>query len=135
MSGLYQCVRCPQPRLRLFAVLVFALLTGLVGMHGLGPGGMPTPEHRVSADAGHGAVAMSADDDCGSGGHDCDGHTHHADQTCASGAVAGTPALPALVPDAVCSAGEAQAFLASVPDVPEGGRAPPSLAELQLLRI
>ncbi|WP_459179754.1 DUF6153 family protein [Streptomyces sp.] len=135
MTGLSQLVRCPQPRLRLSALLVFGLLIGLVGMHGLAPAGMSMPEHRMSAAAAHGVVVASVPDDCGSGGHGCDGQTHHADPTCAAGSVAAAPALPALIPSPVCAPDEAQVRLASVPDVPEGGRAPPSLAELQLLRI
>jgi hypothetical protein len=135
VSGLYQPVRCPQPRLRLSALLVFGLLVGLVGMHGLAPAGMSMPEHRMSASADHGVVVASVHDGCRSGGHGGDGQPHHGDATCASASVAAAPALPALIPSRVCTADEAQVRLVSVPDVPEGGRAPPSLAELQLLRI
>ncbi|EHN77920.1 hypothetical protein SMCF_2546, partial [Streptomyces coelicoflavus ZG0656] len=59
----------------------------------------------------------------------------HADAMCASGAVSDGPVLPAPVPDPVpvvgCD-GIVRAYAAAAPD---GARAPPSLAELQLLRI
>ncbi|GAA3983885.1 hypothetical protein GCM10022384_35630 [Streptomyces marokkonensis] len=63
------------------------------------------------------------------------GHLEHADAVCASGAVSDGPVLPAPVPDpvptSVCD-GVVRAYGA---DAPDGARAPPSLAELQLLRI
>ncbi|MFE2432726.1 DUF6153 family protein [Streptomyces sp. NPDC059373] len=138
MTGLDQFVRQPQqgprPLPRPCVLLVLGLLVGLLGMHGLSPTAMPMPGHGMTATAGH-ATAILAHGDCGSAGHGCDGQAHHADATCASGAPAAGPALPALNPDPVCVGDEAETLLASVPDPAEGGRAPPSLAELQLLRI
>jgi hypothetical protein len=119
---------------------VGALLLGLLGMHGLGP----VPE----AGAGHGhdrtAAAMGMDTDvmasmpatCEHGGGDCQGHAQHADPTCASGAVAGAPGVvPVLLPDVVACAGTPLAGTSPGGSGPDGGRAPPSLSELQLLRI
>ncbi|MCS0635066.1 DUF6153 family protein [Streptomyces sp. LP05-1] len=71
----------------------------------------------------------------GAGGHGGGSHTGHADTACASGAVAWGVPLPALLesPGAPVAAGQPP------PGRPASGpadaRAPPSLAELQLLRI
>ncbi|MFJ8493364.1 DUF6153 family protein [Streptomyces sp. NPDC094038] len=126
------------PYRRLRSLLVLGLLAGLFGMHALAPGGvMGTAMH-----GGHertvtrAAVVVTAYDGCsGDDGHCGGDHAHHADATCASGAVSGGPALPALVPDPVPAlAGDRLA--PSRPAVaPDGARAPPDLAELQLLRI
>ncbi|MYQ49193.1 hypothetical protein GTW40_29950 [Streptomyces sp. SID4985] len=112
------------------------VLGGLLAMHGLAPGGGLGSVQRASAP--HMAVVLSAPCDCGAEhdhGHDGSGHAHHADATCASGAVPGGPelALPAS-PDVIAPVTGAlsPARPASAPD---GARAPPSLAELQLLRI
>ncbi|WP_020133501.1 DUF6153 family protein [Streptomyces sp. 351MFTsu5.1] len=116
------------------ALLLLGLLTGLLGMHGLSPGGgLHSHEAMRSAHAANVAVGVSLDqachDGCGSG------HLHHADATCASGAVSGGPVLPALAPDpAFTVVGDNEAC----PDgfaSQDGARAPPSLSELQLLRI
>ncbi|MEU9342619.1 DUF6153 family protein [Streptomyces sp. NPDC048278] len=126
------------PHRRLRSLLVLGLLAGLFGMHALAPGGvMGTAMH-----GGHeptvtrAAVVVTAYDGCpGDDGHCGGDHAHHADATCASGAVGGGPALPALVPDPVPAlAGDC--LRPSRPAVaPDGARAPPDLAELQLLRI
>ncbi|WP_030313471.1 DUF6153 family protein [Streptomyces sp. NRRL B-3229] len=116
------------------ALLLLGLLTGLLGMHGLSPGGglhsheamRPAPSATVAAGV---SLDQACHDGCGSG------HLHHADATCASGAVSGGPVLPALAPD--------PAFTVVGSDEPcpdgfasqDGARAPPSLSELQLLRI
>ncbi|MFD5400287.1 DUF6153 family protein [Streptomyces griseorubiginosus] len=116
------------------ALLLLGLLTGLLGMHGLSPGGglhshqAMRPAHAATVAAGV-SLDQACHDGCGSG------HLHHADPTCASGAVSGGPVLPALAPD--------PAFTVVGADEPcrdgfasqDGARAPPSLSELQLLRI
>ncbi|WP_251057212.1 DUF6153 family protein [Streptomyces sp. ISL-94] len=120
-------------------LLVLTVLFGLVAMHGLGPGGLPAAAH-TTAGAHHGAEAAAVHDGCvhaddpsdgGSGG----GHAEHADATCAAAGVAGSPVLPvpAVLPGTVH--GLTGAGHGVVPDVAFGGRAPPSLSELQLLRI
>ncbi len=146
-------------------LLVLGLLAGLFGMHALSPGGaMPGAAHHApghgprtamsgdaprtamtatpamdgtSAQVGSSAVAASAlvDESACHGGADGGGHLHHADATCASGAVGGGPVLPVPVPDPVAVALPADAGHRSVAASPDSGRAPPSLAELQLLRI
>ncbi|MEU2732920.1 DUF6153 family protein [Streptomyces griseoviridis] len=63
------------------------------------------------------------------------GHLRHADQTCASGAVNGGPSLPGLAVGPVVDAAPAGAAPGRRAAAPDGARAPPSLAELQLLRI
>ncbi|MFG2677680.1 DUF6153 family protein [Streptomyces sp. NPDC048392] len=164
------------------AVCVLGLLAGLLGMHGLAPGGgLPAhsagPSHAPSApsappgptaadphtaptatgppaadpytastatvaDTGLPAApsapvaAGAAHAGCPQNEGSCGGgHLRHADVVCASGAVGDGPALPAPLPDpvpvVVCD-GIVRAYTAGAPD---GARAPPSLAELQLLRI
>jgi hypothetical protein len=113
------------------ALLLLGLLVGVLGMHALAPGGgMAGHEgrsaHRTTVTA---VVDTVCHDGCGSG------RLHHADATCASGAVSGGPALPALVPDPSTSALDTVDLCAQTVTAQEGARAPPTLAELQLLRI
>ncbi|MEU1476924.1 DUF6153 family protein [Streptomyces sp. NPDC001668] len=113
------------------ALLVLGLLVGVLGMHALAPGGGMDahgagPAHLRTAVV---TVDTVCHDGCGSG------HLHHADATCASGAVSGGPALPSLVPDPAAGAFGPAGLCAQTATAQEGARAPPSLAELQLLRI
>ncbi|MFF3333399.1 DUF6153 family protein [Streptomyces sp. NPDC002888] len=124
-------VRPPVRRWR--ALLVLGLLAGLLAMHALAPGGSghehAGPQHMT-------AVAVSAHDDCAGHGGDCGGgHLHHADPTCVAAAVSGAPALPALVADPVAVPIHADTVCSYAAEAPDSARAPPSLAELQLLRI
>ncbi|MEV0981731.1 DUF6153 family protein [Streptomyces sp. NPDC049915] len=123
------------PRVRWWRVVaVLGLLAGLLGMHALAPGGVVPERHgHMSAPAVAGVVA--GDGCAGSDGHCGGGHVHHADVTCASAAVSGGPELPAPVAapgPVVVLPGTGCAYVGAAPD---GARAPPSLAELQLLRI
>ncbi|WP_236580100.1 DUF6153 family protein [Streptomyces sp. HM190] len=156
VTGLGAPHRRPRPPLRARGLMVCALLLGLLGMHGLGP--VPA----LHAAAGHDRMTTSgARGDSGESaasavhtggaevpvrvsmpgacGHDTDGgagHTHHADPTCASASVGQAPAVvPVLVPDVVTWAERAPVRASMRASGPEGGRAPPSLAALQLLRI
>ncbi|MEI5524264.1 DUF6153 family protein [Streptomyces brasiliscabiei] len=128
------------------ALLVLGLLAGLFGMHALAPGGIggehAGPRHRVTAESGAEAQSgTEAEAEPGAEAHEgCPGgcgsdHAQHADPTCASGAVKGGPTLPGLVPDPVAVPVTADALCAYAVAPPDGARAPPSLAELQLLRI
>ncbi|MEV5019667.1 DUF6153 family protein [Streptomyces sp. NPDC053780] len=127
----------PRPRVGWWqAVCVLGLLAGLFGMHGLAPGvGIPehSARHSLASSAPQAGLAHAgcAEDDGSCGG----GHLGHADAMCASGAVSQGPALPGLVPDPVPVAPWAGVGHAYPADAPDGARAPPSLAELQLLRI
>ncbi|MCS0600783.1 DUF6153 family protein [Streptomyces sp. LP11] len=124
--------RPPGGRYRALSVLV--LLVGLLGMHGLAPGG--AAEHTTHVRNAHATVAFDAMDDCPGGDGHCGGNRmHHADPTCASGAVNGGPELPALTPDRVTAPPSAGTLCPRTAATPDGARAPPSLAELQLLRI
>ncbi|MYX95756.1 hypothetical protein GT045_13275 [Streptomyces sp. SID486] len=128
---------------------MLAVLIGLLGMHALAPGGGTehTEQARVEharvehapvehIRAEHGAMALGAMDDCpGGDGHCGGGRLHHADPTCASGALADGPQLPALAPAPAGGAVPAGVPSPSLPTAPDSARAPPSLAELQLLRI
>ncbi|MBW8795659.1 MAG: hypothetical protein JF597_19330 [Streptomyces sp.] len=123
------------PHRRWRALLVLGLLAGLFGMHALAPGGLMGvhggPEQPVS----RAAVTATAYDGCSGGGHCGGGHAHHADATCASGAVSGGRALPTPVPDPVPVRPAACQAASRPATAPDGARAPPDLAELQLLRI
>ncbi|MER8012213.1 DUF6153 family protein [Streptomyces sp. SLBN-31] len=120
----------PPPSVRWRALVVLALLAGLFGMHGLAPGGA-VEAHSASRHMTVTAVSHDgcADDGCGGG------HARHADQICASAAVSGGPTLPALAPDPTAVPGPADTVHPYAGTAPDGARAPPSLAELQLLRI
>ncbi|MFE0630436.1 DUF6153 family protein [Streptomyces sp. NPDC058864] len=127
----------PQPTLRLPALLVLTVLLGLLGMHGLAAGsatpvahtGAHTAHHRMmAAEPGH---AYACHDTGDPAGH----HGAHADQLCVSGAVPGSAVAPALTSSGLESSPQLQHIVAAAPKEPNGGRAPPSLAELQLLRI
>ncbi|WP_202550140.1 DUF6153 family protein [Streptomyces sp. SID8352] len=118
--------------------------TGAPSAAPAGPlGAGPSPAARAvtggaSAHPGAGAVpsgtlahAGCVEDRGGCGG----GHVHHADAMCSSGAPddAPAPAPPAADP-LPAPPGEA-VVRARAAGAPDGARAPPSLAELQLLRI
>ncbi|WP_245607970.1 DUF6153 family protein [Streptomyces hokutonensis] len=133
----------PHPRVRRYGMLVATLLLGLLGMHGLGPVPLAhtAPGHAataVTAAMGQKIMGqkMSTPDPCDHDAGDCDHHMTHADATCASASVAGTPAVvPLLVPDVAACAQLPDALGSLTGSGPDGGRAPPSLSELQLLRI
>ncbi|WP_189893581.1 DUF6153 family protein [Streptomyces xantholiticus] len=124
-----------RPAGRLFVLLVMAVLTGVLSMHALGPTETPTGP----SDAGHEMVmAMAADTPHASarcshmdGSSD---HLDHADGTCAAAGIGSAYAPPALT-SAPMHAPSASASAASSAAPAEGGRAPPDLSELQLLRI
>jgi hypothetical protein len=81
------------------------------------------------------ASVSAAHEGCGDAGGCGSGHVTHADTTCSAAAVSGGPSLPALVPDPVAGVVPDESVRAHAGADPEGARAPPSLAELQLLRI
>ncbi|WP_308297058.1 MULTISPECIES: DUF6153 family protein [unclassified Streptomyces] len=122
-------------------LLVLGLLAGLFGMHALGPGNaVAAPSHHAHerpmsahVTALTAMTAMTDEAVC----HSADsggGHARHADPTCASGAVGAGPVLPALALDPAGTAVTGDLDDRSVAVAPDGGRAPPSLAELQILR-
>ncbi|MGW4233623.1 DUF6153 family protein [Streptomyces sp. NPDC004980] len=122
----------PQQALRNHGLLVLAVLLGLLGMHALGPGPLAA---QTTASYSSPSVVLDASDHCD---HDCSGHGghgEHADPTCASAAVSGSIALPAPQPALICSGEPAAGLVTRSTAAPGGGRAPPSLSELQLLRI
>ncbi|WLW51649.1 DUF6153 family protein [Streptomyces sp. YU58] len=129
MTARAQRPGAPSPLGRWRALLVLGLLAGLLGMHGLAPAGAvhghDRPEHQT--------VSVSTVQEGCHG--DCGGLPHHADPTCKASTVKGAPALPALVADAVSASVDADAVCTHPGTAPDGARAPPSLAELQLLRI
>jgi len=120
------------PRRPRRALLVLAVLAGLLGMHALAPGG--GTGHPARAHAEHRTVAVMAQDACPDG-HCGGGHLHHADPSCASDAVKDGPRSPVLLPGPVTAPAPADACRSRAVAAPDGARAPPTLAELQLLRI
>ncbi|WP_406274981.1 DUF6153 family protein [Actinacidiphila glaucinigra] len=126
----------PQPVLRLSALLVLTVLLGLLGMHGLAAGsatslssiGPHVAHHMMAAEPGH-AYA------CHDMGSPTDHHGAHADQLCVSGAIPGSVEVPALTSSGLEAPPRLQRVVVPAPRESAGGRAPPSLAELQLLRI
>ncbi|MFJ3718747.1 DUF6153 family protein [Streptomyces sp. NPDC090057] len=125
--------RAPRPPRRpRRALLVLAVLAGLLGMHALAPGG--GTGHPARAHTGYRAVAVMAQDACPDG--HCGGdHLHHADASCASGAVKDGPGSPVPAPGPVTAQAAPEACPSLAGTAPDGARAPPTLAELQLLRI
>lgn len=115
-------------------LLVMAVLAGVLGMHALAPGGAPA----LHDSAGYAAVASP-----GTGGHeagtacshadDRPEHLNHADGTCAAGGI-GSPYVPPPLP-VVLTDEPAATLPGRAPGASESGRAPPDLAELQILRV
>jgi Family of unknown function (DUF6153) len=131
--------RASSPLDRWPVLLVFGLLIGLVGMHGLVSGGSSVVgAHHSSAVGVHLGMPdmrdMRGEPVCRSDSGD-GGHAQHADTTCASGALGAGPGLPALLPTPLGPAAAPGGGHRSAAVGQEGGRAPPSLSELQLLRI
>ncbi|MFJ6479866.1 MULTISPECIES: DUF6153 family protein [unclassified Streptomyces] len=127
----------PQPVLRVSTLLVLAVIVGLLGMHALGAAALPSasatehPSHHVAT----APADRYPDDD-----RDTGRHVIHTDQMCASTALPGSPGIAAAdtEPVTIRAHGSADAPVPlpiAVAYEPAGGRAPPSLAELQLLRI
>lgn len=116
-------------------LLVLAVLAGVLGMHGLAPGGVPAAQTGT----GHEMVMAAADTvphaDGGCAPSDSgSGHLDHADGTCAAAGTASAYTPPALA-GAVLDVPAASSPAAAATGSPQVGRAPPDLSELQLLRI
>ncbi|MFF1275101.1 DUF6153 family protein [Streptomyces marokkonensis] len=128
-----QPARSPAGRMRV--LLVLGLLAGLLGMHALSPGGVVAADAHHSSFASAHAVAATGSDEYVCHGDSGHGHAQHADATCAAGAVGTGPVLSAPLSDAVGTLPPADSVRGVFATAPDGGRAPPTLAELQLLRI
>ncbi|MEV8566365.1 DUF6153 family protein [Streptomyces sp. NPDC051322] len=134
-----------RPAGRAWAVLVLAVLAGLLAMHALAPGGatpMNRPAGMAATVAGGPAVhAAPAMHRIGHRGHATSTGSgggmrmHHADSTCAAGGISTAYAPPALAP-AVSTPASASVVWPGTPGTEAvDGRAPPDLAQLQLLQI
>ncbi|MER7742390.1 DUF6153 family protein [Streptomyces sp. NPDC096538] len=124
-----------RPAGRLFVLLVLAVLAGVLGMHGLAPGGVPAAQTA----AGHETVPAVADGvphaDGGCAHTDGgSGHLDHADGTCAAAGAASAYTPPALT-GTVLRAPAAPSLTTAATGSPHDGRAPPDLSKLQRLRI
>nr|WP_202436899.1 DUF6153 family protein [Streptomyces sp. SID5910] len=107
-----------------------AVLAGVLGMHGLAPGGMP------AAHPSGGHVMTAAAHAGGACAHTGGGASHldHADGTCSAAGIGSAYAPPALT-GALLDARPVPAPGAALSGASHDGRAPPDLSELQLLRI
>ncbi|WP_338676449.1 DUF6153 family protein [Streptomyces sp. SCSIO 30461] len=118
-------------------LLVLAVLAGLLAMHGLAPGVPATvgAHPGAGAHAGHGIGVDRGSDPCG---HTADGgaggHTDHADATCAAGGTS-APYMPPALASAHGGGAPVVSPVGRCGGTTATGRAPPDLAELQLLRI
>ncbi|MFG2332370.1 DUF6153 family protein [Streptomyces sp. NPDC048604] len=147
----------PRPAGRGLVLLVLVVLAGLLGMHALSPAqgavrqgatdtvqaGQPSGpgHHGHQAAAGHHGAAQPSEarhatDETLSCSHSpgSGGHLQHADATCSAAGVSAPyspPALAAALADLPVTA----AAVGTPPASTVSGRAPPDLAELQLLRI
>lgn len=122
----------PQPPGRTRALLVLTVLVGLLGLHGLAPAAaLPAPDHGTHHVHHMQPLEVGQVYPCDSTG----GHNHRTDQVCTSAAIPGTAALPGLAPSLSSDMTTTAAQPLTSSYQPAGGRAPPSLAELQLLRI
>ncbi|MFH9723680.1 DUF6153 family protein [Streptomyces sp. NPDC017254] len=130
----------PQPMLRLRLLLVLGITLGLLGMHALGPAAA-LPSTGATEHLSHhvGAAPTRPQYPCPDGDPGMTRHGGHADQMCASAALPGSPGIAA--PDTVPLTGMPSGIAdtpAALPLAlayePAGGRAPPPLAELQILR-
>ncbi|MCX4826113.1 DUF6153 family protein [Streptomyces sp. NBC_01142] len=121
----------------LLVLAVLAVLTGVLAMHGLGPGLASTKAPAVVSGHVMAVVHVEAAQQVVGGCSHTDGgmgHSEHADATCAAAGVGAAYAPPVLA--AALDTGPAPVALpGSAAGTPESGRAPPDLAELQLLRI
>ncbi|MEU4133574.1 DUF6153 family protein [Streptomyces wuyuanensis] len=148
-----------RPAGRGLALLVLAVLAGVLGMHALTPSGVPgsraqahgavasvhtspvgaAPVHAspVHASPVHGRTVHDPSvPEAGPGCSHTDGgadHLGHADGTCAAAGV-GSPYAPP-EPAPALGAPPSVATPSGAGRTPPSGRAPPDLAELQLLRI
>ncbi|GLV92304.1 hypothetical protein Slala04_37580 [Streptomyces lavendulae subsp. lavendulae] len=129
----------PRPVPRLGALLVLALLIGLLGMHGLGTSAA-LPATGVTVHVSHHAAAAGPLYPCGDDGQRGPvPDAGHADQMCASPALPGAPGVAAPDTTPLSSMPGSLVFAQPAPSLspvhqPAGGRAPPSLADLQVLR-
>ncbi len=127
--------------LRLVRLLVLGITLGLLGMHALDPTAALTSE-ATTEHASHDVAAahIGAEYLCPDADHGTDRPGAHTDQMCASPALPASPgiAAPDTAPVTVLPVHVADApatrLHAVVAYEPARGRAPPSRAELQLLR-
>ncbi|WP_405987174.1 DUF6153 family protein [Streptomyces sp. NBC_00872] len=121
-------------RVRGLPLLVLAMVAGVLAMHGLAPVAMTTTASHTTPSSVH--VMPAGARDCALPGHDGGGHLDHADGTCAAAGTSTGPALSALAGSSL-SSGPADPATAprQAPGAAPDDRAPPSLSELQLLRI
>ncbi|MDK9495953.1 DUF6153 family protein [Streptomyces katrae] len=128
-----------RPVPRLGSLLVLALLIGLLGMHGLGTSAA-LPATGVAGHVSHRAAAAGPLYPCGDDGQRGPVRdAGHADQMCTSPALPSAPGVAAPDTTPLSSMPGSLVLAQPAPPLalvhqPAGGRAPPSLADLQVLR-
>ncbi|MFF9056168.1 DUF6153 family protein [Streptomyces erythrochromogenes] len=128
-----------RPELRLGPLLALALLIGSLGMHGLGTAAA-LPATGVTVHMSHHVTAADPLYPCGADEHQGPVRdAGHADRMCVSAALPGAPGIA--TPDTTPLTGMPSGLVHAQPAPslalnyePAGGRAPPSLADLQVLR-
>lgn len=126
---------------RAYVLLALAVLAGVIAMHGLGP--VTVDASASGSSHGFSMVRAAPEDDhrgcgCAHPGEEdgtAGGHAEHADQLCVASGVSSAPAPPPLALSGVAEASAVRLPVRTPASDPAGGRAPPSLSELQLLRI
>lgn len=110
-------------------VLPLLLLGGLLAMHGLGQltqlRDVPPVDQHMSATMASGCHDLASHDG---------GHFDHGDASCKAAGVGTSPTLPELATDQIPATARPTAT-GSVTAASAVGRDPPSLSDLQLLRI
>lgn len=147
-TGLLPHVR---PAARAWGVLVLAVLAGVLAMHALTPGGMPSmgehttmpmaaPAHSSGSHAApcaHAAPSAHADacEHATAPGEGTSGAMTHTAGSCAAGKTS-TPYAPPALTSALVPSGVDPVTAPGGPATADvDGRAPPDLAQLQVLRI
>ncbi|MFH9174992.1 DUF6153 family protein [Streptomyces albogriseolus] len=125
-----------RPAGRLFVLLALAVLAGVLGMHGLAPGGTPAPQRAAAVHEMAPAAAEGVPHADGGCAHTngLPGHLDHADGVCAAAGTA-TAYTPPTLTGTVLDAPATPSLTSAATGSPHDGRAPPDLSELQLLRI
>ncbi|MFE1962218.1 DUF6153 family protein [Streptomyces sp. NPDC059479] len=121
-------------RVRSLPLLVLALVAGVLAMHGLAPVAMTATAAHSTPSSVH--VMPAGARDCAHPDHGSGGHLDHADGTCAAAGTSTGPALSALAGSTLPSGlADPATTPQRTPGAAPDDRAPPSLSELQLLRI
>ncbi|GEC03629.1 hypothetical protein SSP24_12840 [Streptomyces spinoverrucosus] len=127
-------------------LMLLAVLAGLLAMHGLAPGAAtaghadsPIRHAAASHADSHAPPAPTIHEPGQACAHAVEdglpGHVDHADASCSASGIGTSYAPPVLIPAVATASAVLLAAPGRATAATETGRAPPDLAELQLLRI